>query len=79
MIAEAQRAEAELVSADVDTLEELRAAFDDIRPLNDEADSSIDKAPRQRGSNPAAGGPHGGSGVRDGHPSDGVSRTWRWA
>ncbi|AKN15332.1 haloacid dehalogenase [Mycobacterium haemophilum DSM 44634] len=42
VIAEARRAEADLVSVDVDALGELRSAFDDIRPLSNEANSSID-------------------------------------
>ncbi|WP_156147207.1 hypothetical protein [Mycobacterium lepromatosis] len=42
VIVEARRAEAELISADVDALGKMRAAFHDIRPLNAEIDSSTD-------------------------------------
>ncbi len=44
VVAEAHRTGSELVSVDDDSLGELRPAFDDIKPLTDTADGSIDDA-----------------------------------
>ena len=44
VVAEAHRTGAELISVDVDSLDELRPAFDDIRPVKSGTDSSIDEA-----------------------------------
>ena len=44
MIAEAHRTGAELVSVEVDSLGELRPAFDDLRPLTGTSNGSIDDA-----------------------------------
>ena len=44
VVAEAHRTGAELVSVDVDSLDELRPAFDDVRPVKSGTDSSIDDA-----------------------------------
>ena len=44
VVAEAHRTGAELISVDVDSLDELRPAFDDVRPVKSGTDSSIDDA-----------------------------------
>ena len=44
VVAEAHRTGAELVSVDVDSLDELRPAFDDVRPIKSGTDKSIDDA-----------------------------------
>ncbi|MGA9674016.1 MAG: cation-translocating P-type ATPase, partial [Mycobacterium sp.] len=44
VVAEAHRTGAELISVDVDSLDELRPAFDDVRPAKSGTDSSIDDA-----------------------------------
>ena len=44
VVAEAHRTGAELISVDVDSLDELRPAFDEIRPVKSGTDSSIDEA-----------------------------------
>ncbi len=44
VVAEAHRTGAELISVDVDSLDELRPAFDDVRPVQSGTDSSIDDA-----------------------------------
>jgi cation-transporting P-type ATPase I len=44
VVAEAHHTGAELVSVDVDSLDELRPAFDDVRPVKSGTDSSIDDA-----------------------------------
>ncbi len=44
VVSEAHRTGAELISVDVDSLDELRPAFDDVRPAKSGTDSSIDDA-----------------------------------
>ena len=44
VVAEAHRTGAEFISVDVDSLDELRPAFDEIRPVKSGTDSSIDEA-----------------------------------
>lgn len=44
VVAEAHRTGAELISVDVDSLDELRPAFDDVRPVTNGSDKSIDDA-----------------------------------
>ncbi len=44
VVAEANRTGADLITVDVDSLDELRHAFDEVRPLTNEASQSIDDA-----------------------------------
>jgi cation-transporting P-type ATPase I len=44
VVAEAHRTGAELISVDVESLDELRPAFDDVRPVKSGTDKSIDDA-----------------------------------
>ncbi|MFZ1178661.1 MAG: HAD-IC family P-type ATPase, partial [Mycobacterium sp.] len=44
VVAEAHRTGADLITVDVDSLDELRPAFDEVRPLTNEAGQTIDDA-----------------------------------
>ncbi len=44
VVTEAHRTGADLITVDVDSLDELRPAFDEVRPLTNEASQSIDAA-----------------------------------